>query len=148
MPLITPEAVSAVLAAGIASGADMLYPVCSREAIEARFPGTKRTYLRTRGATVSGGNMFFMRRSWFLSREDFFRRAFDLRKNKLALASLIGLPLMWRVATGSASLAWIEDYVGERIQGRLKCAILDYPELAVDLDKASDLELFRASLDS
>ena len=146
MPVLTPEAAGAVIAAGLASVADLLYPVCRREVIEARFPQTRRTYLRTREGQVSGGNMFCLRREWFLGQEEFFNRAFELRKNKLALARLVGLPLLLAVASGKASLAWIERYVGGRLQGKMCCSVLDYPELAVDLDKVADLELFSASL--
>jgi hypothetical protein len=91
--------------------------------------------------------MFCLRREWFLAREEFFSRAFELRKNKLALARLIGLPLLFAVASGRASLSWIEDYIGRRLEGRMSCAVLDFAELAVDLDKGADLDLFLPLLD-
>lgn len=147
MPLLTPEAVSALTAAGLEHQADIVFPTVERGRIEQRFPGTKRTYLRLGRLTVSGGNLFWISRPWLIGRAEWLKRLFANRKSIPAMARTFGVLFLLRILLGWTSLEYVERHLGRIVQGSLKAVVLDYPEVAVDLDKLADLELFAADLD-
>ena len=147
IPLITADAVSALCRAAEERDADVVYPVVARETMEKHFPGSNRTYRRMDGVTVTGGNIFRIRRTWLSENRQWLMDLFARRKNPLALASLLGLDFFVRVLTGTASMAYAEDRLGKAIRASVHAPILDYPELAMDLDKLDDLECMRDRLD-
>jgi GTP:adenosylcobinamide-phosphate guanylyltransferase len=148
VPLVTPEAIAALREAGERSGADWVYPIAPRAAVEEQFPGTKRTYLRLAGGEAyTGGNIFWLNREWAVQRATMLRQLFARRKSVVGLASLFGPLLLLKILLGVASLSAIERRLGHVLKGKLHAAPLPYPELAVDLDKAADLELFVSHLD-
>lgn len=147
MPHLSPQAVREVAETGMKHGADLLYPVCPRSVIEAKYPDTKRTYLRLRDGEVSGCNMFCINPRWISEKRSAFEKLFAMRKNKLALARWFGPVFLIRIATGMAGLGYLEEQVGRRLGGTMKAYRSQFAELAVDLDKLEDLELFRSELD-
>lgn len=147
MPLITPEAISALVEFGRQRQADVLYPVVDQEVIEARFPGTKRTYLKLRELTVSGGNVFWVNRNWLVGNAPLLRKLFDNRKNLLGLMGMFGLWFFLRLITRQADLPYLEQHLGRVVNAKVHAVRLPYAELAVDLDKESDLDLFTKYLD-
>lgn len=146
-PLITPESLAALCAAARERQADVGYPVCERSLVEAQCPGTQRTYARLRGLTVTGGNVFWLKRSLMLERGALLKNLFALRKNPVGLARLFGLGFMLRFLLGWVDLAGVERHLGRIVGGRLCALQLPYAELAVDLDKEADLDFFAARLD-
>jgi len=148
MPLLTPEAVAALCEYAAGSGAVCVYPLGEREAVEARFPGTKRTYRRVGGKDYTGGNVFWLSRDWFLERGPLFRELFARRKDPIGLARLFGLWFTLRVLFGWVTLEYIERYLSRLLRGQIRAAVLPFPELAVDLDKNADLDTFVPYLDA
>lgn len=147
MPLLSSEAVAALVAAGRRDDVDLVYPIVDRTNVEQRFAGSRRTYLRLRDGLFTGGNVFWLRRDWLLGQGDLLRELFEQRKNVLAMARRFGLLFFLRVLTGWASLRYLERHLGRVVGGKLYAAVLPYPEIAVDLDKAADLETFAGYLD-
>ena len=147
MPLLSSEAVAALLAVGRHSEVDLVYPIVDRATIERRFAGSRRTYLRLSDGLFTGGNIFWLRRDWLLGQGDLLRELFDQRKDVLAMARRFGLLFFLRVLTGWASLRYLEHHLGHVVGGKLCAAVLPYPEIAADLDKVADLETFAGYLD-
>jgi hypothetical protein len=147
VPLITPEAISALCDYSLTIGADFTYPVVSREEMEQAYPGTERTYLPFAGTKYTGGNVMAFNRRWLLDRAELLRYFFENRKKPLALVRRLGLGFTLRLALGLASLDYAQATVGRLSGGRVVAARLPFPELALDLDKPADLEFFKAWLD-
>lgn len=147
MPLITPQAIAALRTAGTSSLADLVYPIILREDIEASFPGTQRTYIRLGGKQYSGGNAFWLKREWLLAQADLITELFTRRKSIISLAQLFGLGFLLRIIIGAATIEYVEQHLGAVVHAELVAAVLPYPELAVDLDKAADLDTFAEYLD-
>ena len=147
VPLITPESVAAVAAAGRETGADIIYPVISRENMEQMFPGGKRTYVPLKDGRFTGGNVFWVNRGWIVEREPMLRELFDRRKDVLGLARMFGFDMVLRLLFGQADLAFLETRLAGILKGHLRALPLDLPEIGADLDKVADLELFRDCLD-
>lgn len=147
MPLISPEAVAAIREFALNCGADVVYPAVGKPDVEQRFPGTKRTYVKLGRQTVTGGNIFWLNRDWILGQIPLLMKLFNERKNPLGLAKIFGVGFFLRILFGIASLDYIEHHLSRVLHGKLRAAVLPYPELAVDLDKLADLETFAQYLD-
>jgi len=146
-PLITPEAVAALCQAAKQRSADVAYPVCEQQVVEQRLGVSKRTYVKLGAVTVTGGNVFWLKRSLMLEQGEMLKQLFKLRKNPLGLARLFGLPFTLRLMAGKLDLPGVERHLSKLFHGNLCAVVLPFPELAVDLDKEADLDFFTKYLD-
>lgn len=140
-PAVRPEHFDWVVEQALATDDDFYYPVISREVMEARFPGSRRTYLRFRDGRFCGGDIVVVRACLFIGDTGVWQRLSDARKSPLKTASIIGLQVLLRYLLGRLS---IDDAVrlGSRrlgVRGRaLECP---HAEIGMDVDKPSQLEL-------
>ncbi len=147
MPLISPEAIAALLAAQRASNADVVYPAVEKSVVQERFPTAHCTFYRLGKVQVTGGNAVYLNPAWLLSHEKTLRDLFALRKDPAGMARFFGPLFLMKVLAGSASIEQVEEVVGGKLGGKLKAAVLPFAEIGVDLDKPADLELYRSYLD-
>ena len=147
IPLLSADSISQLQRAASARNADVVYPVVRREEMEAAFPGSKRTYRHMDGVTVTGGNVFRIRRSWLSGNREWLQNLFARRKNPLALAGLLGVDFLLRVLTGTASISYAEKRLSRAIRASVHAPVIPCPDIAADLDKIEDLETFRPYLD-
>jgi CTP:molybdopterin cytidylyltransferase MocA len=146
IPFLTAGAVSGFLRQCSRREADFYYPITARQEAEARFPGVKRTYARLRDGAFTGGNLFLVRRSIIrevLPKAEGFIR---LRKKPLAMAQLVGPVFLLAYLFGFLTIAMVEKRISGMVGYRGAAVISDYPEIGVDVDKISDLDLARRLL--
>lgn len=148
IPLVTPEQLRDVLdqAAHESPNAALVYPVVRREACDAAFPGVKRTYVRVRDGTFTGGNLFLLDPrliGQFLPR---LREVLAARKAPLKLAGLIGPSVLLRLVTGRLDVATLERKVSELLGVQARALITPHAAIGTDIDKDSDLELARRAV--
>ena len=129
-----------------AAGADMVVGFAERAVIEARFPTTKRTYLRFRDAQVSGCNLFYVAGAGALPAIRFWRRAEADRKTPWKLARHVGVGTLARYAAGRLTLPGVFEHASRRTGARIAYVLMDRAEAAVDVDKPADLTLVEAVL--
>lgn len=146
-PLLTPECIAELVERGRALDADFVYPVVPQAAMEARFPGGRRTYRRFRDGCFTGGNVFLVRRQYIVDVEPWLTELFARRKNPLAMGQLFGLDFLWQLVSGCAPLALIEQRVSLALRGKFRALITDHAELALDIDKPADYVRLSAWLD-
>lgn len=137
MPFLTPEAVRWVLRQAPPAG--FVYCVVRKEAIEAHFPGMRRTYARVQEGQFTGGNLAIVDKQLFYRALPLLRRALALRKRPLALAQLIGFGTLLRVLLGQADIPSLEARVSQILGVPARALITPYAEVGVDLDKEEDL---------
>jgi len=126
--------------------ADLSFGLVSRTTIEARFPETRRTYLRFRDGAYSGANLFLFRTPGAERAASFWRRVESERKRPWRIARAFGttnlLLFLMRRLDLDAALVRASVVVGAKIEAvRLGSA-----EAAVDVDKIEDLVLVRSIL--
>lgn len=146
MPLVTPEALAHLSDAALAADVDCCYSMVERRVLEARYPGSQRTWVRLRDGVFTGGNVVALRPSFVLERREVIERAFSLRKRPLRLARMLGFGLVIAVLLGLAS----SDRVAARASEILDCTVAvvksPYAEIGIDVDKPSDLEFVKRVL--
>ncbi len=137
IPHLTPEAVAFVLES--APEAAFVYPIVPKEVVEARFPGSRRTYARLREGTFTGGNLLLLDRDLFYRALPLIRRVVALRKRPWALARLVGLDIPLKLLLGRLSLGELEARARGLLGVEVRALVTPYPEVGVDVDRPEDL---------
>ncbi len=140
------EVVEDLLSRSLQSGADFCYPVSSKEDCERTFPGVKRTYVTLRDGTFTGGNMFFVRKSVVERAWPMAEKMIGYRKSPLKMVSVLGPGFVLRFALKALSVSDLERKVGSLLNLKPKAILNVSPEVGIDVDKPSDLELCRREL--
>jgi molybdopterin-guanine dinucleotide biosynthesis protein A len=143
IPFLTTAAVDDFISKCFEREADFYYPIVKKETVESRFPGVKRTYASLRDGTFTGGNLLLVRREIISRCLSIAEKFVRLRKKPVALARLVGLGILWSYFFGQLTVPVAERRVSELVGARGRAVISDYPEIGVDMDKASDLELIQ-----
>ena len=146
IPLVTSQMIDGFLDQCLATGADFCYPVSEKTDCERAFPGVKRTYVTLREGTFTGGNIFFVRKSIAGRTWPMVEKMIEYRKDPLKMASVLGLGLLVKLMLKTAGVEEIERRVGELLMINPKAILRASPEIGVDVDKPSDLELCRRIL--
>ena len=144
LPLITAQHLLDVVAQARELKADGFWPIVEREVVKQRFPTTKRTYVRTLQGTFTGGNAFALKPRLLRDNRKLLERIYRSRKNPLALASVFSSKTLMRVLSGTISLPDLEREFSQRFDADLHITPFPHPEVAMDLDKLSDYELFNS----
>lgn len=144
IPFLTTEAVRDFLA-GCEPGSDFYYPVVSRDVCEERFPGVKRTCVKLREGTFTGGNLFLIKAGKLPALSSLLGRLYEKRKSPAALAAELGYGMVVRLVCsslfGTLRIAELE-LAAERLTGlKVKAVISRYAEIGTDIDKVEDLTL-------
>ncbi|MDR5682891.1 MAG: nucleotidyltransferase family protein [Armatimonadota bacterium] len=134
LPLLTPAAVSAFVAAALDRGGDFGYGIVRREEVESKFPGARKTFVRVREGSFTGGSLIVVRPSAVTRIRPLIEQAIEARKNPAKLASLFGAKYVMKYAMGQLSVADVERRLHELTGLRGHAVVCAYPEIALDVD--------------
>lgn len=145
VPAVTAEMIEWRIAVGREADADFDYLAIERPVMEARFPGSRRTYTPLRGAQVCGGdiNMAHVR---LAENARLVERLAAARKSPLRTASLIGWNVLLLFLLRQLTLERGEQLVSRNLGIRTRFHLCPYAELGMDIDKPHQLEILRADL--
>ena len=147
IPALTPPMADWLAAQVTQADADICYNVITRQTMEARFPGSRRTYVRLKGMEVCGGDFNAVRLSVALGAHAFWKRLIAARKKPLAQAGLVGFDTLLLLLLGRLSLPAAEERVGRRTGLRARALICPYAEIGMDVDKPFQLEIMQNMLE-
>ncbi len=151
IPLLTSEAVEDFLQRAESTKADMAYPILPRSHCEKRYPGLKRTYLKTADGIFTGGNIMLVHPRFVENNWETIQKAYAARKHITKLARMIGLGVLVRVIVGQAlpwllTVSMLERAASRMLGARVAAVVSAYPEIGEDVDKPSDLAAVRSIL--
>ncbi len=122
-------------------GASVTAGVTASGTLLARYPASRRTYLRFRDERYSGSNLFALLGMEGLEAVRLWRRVEQHRKQPWRIAALFGPALLLGYLLRRFSL----DEAMARVSGRLGIAVsavkMPFAEAAIDVDKPEDLDL-------
>lgn len=147
IPLITAEALNDFLQKCREKKADIYYSLVPQEIIEGKYQGVKRTYVRLKEGTYTGGNVVMLDPKVVLEHGNSIRQAVELRKHPLKLCRLLGIKFFLKFLGGSLTVTEVETRVEEILKIRGVGIVSLYPEIGIDVDKPSDLQLVRTVLE-
>ncbi|MDO9368633.1 MAG: nucleotidyltransferase family protein [Sphingopyxis sp.] len=140
--LLTPAMVAEFLTG--AENSDVAVAMVERNILLARYPQSKRTWLKFRGGWWSGANMFRLRGRRVLPLLDFWGRIERDRKKGLKIVAAFG---PWLLLGALLRLFTIQQGVaraGLRFGLKAKVVPMSEGEACIDADKPSDIDLIEA----
>ncbi len=147
IPLITPEAIDEFLRICTKRKAQIGYPLIVKENIMKKYPETKRTYVKMKEGTFCGGNIAFFKPEVFFQNKKLIKELFDNRKATWKYVKILGIKFILKFLFKTLTLEEIEKRVTDILGYDSIAAMISYPEIMIDLDKPSDLELIRKCLE-
>lgn len=146
IPLLSSEAVEDFLRQCSQRDGDLFYSIVPKEINEQRYPGVKRTYVHLKDGVFTGGNLFLAKVSIIEPCAAKAEKLVSLRKSPLALSRLIGPLFIIKFLLHRLPLKEVETKFSRLLGIRGYGIISNYPEVGIDVDKPSDLELVRRIL--
>lgn len=141
IPLLSGPAIDAFVEAGLATGAEFVYPIVSQGSVEAAYPGAQRTYFKLKSGRYTGGNAMLVDPKLMPAARDLGQRLFNDRKNAVALVRVAGFGFVVKFVLGRLEPEGLADKIRDLLGGTGAAVALDDPSIAMDVDKPADLEL-------
>jgi GTP:adenosylcobinamide-phosphate guanylyltransferase len=146
IPALKPEMVDWLVETAMQTKDDLYYGVCTREVMEARFPGSNRTYTRLKDVELCGADINITHVRMATEHLDLWESLIGTRKSPLRQASIIGLGTLFRVFTRSITLDDLVKEVSQRIGIKGRAIVWPQAEACMDVDKPHQLEILREDL--
>ncbi|HEY3369035.1 MAG TPA: NTP transferase domain-containing protein [Symbiobacteriaceae bacterium] len=147
IPLITGDMIDGLVALCRQKPADLYYPIVERTMGEHKYPNVKRTYVNLREGVFTGGNLFLVNPEIVEGVAPRARKFLDYRKNPAKMVTLLGLSFLLRyMVLKNLTLKELEAKVSSMWAIHGAVIICPWPEVGIDVDKPSDLQLARAVL--
>jgi NDP-sugar pyrophosphorylase family protein len=146
IPAITGEMVDWEIETGTPKDVDLCYTVVKREVMEARYPGSKRTFTRFKGMQICTGDMNILHTSVVSANPEIWERLVAARKNPIKQAAIIGIDTLVLALMGIITLDQALTKATARLHMTGAVLICPYAEVGMDVDKPAQLELVRADL--
>ncbi len=148
IPTVKSEHVDWLIENAMQTQDDIYYGVCPQEVMEARFPGSKRTYTHLKDMDVCGADMNITHVRMATEHLDMWEELIGNRKSPTRQAAAIGLWTGFLLITRQLALADAVTRVTKRLGIAGRAIIWEHAEPCMDIDKPHQLELLRADLQS
>lgn len=146
IPALKPEMVDWLVETSMETKDDIYYGICTREVMEARYPGSNRTYTKLKGIELCGADINITHVRMATEHLDMWESLIGSRKSPLKQAGIIGLGTLFQVATRSITLEDLVEKVCKRIGIKGRAITWPYAEACMDVDKPHQLEIMREDL--
>jgi GTP:adenosylcobinamide-phosphate guanylyltransferase len=146
IPGITSEMVDWEVEATLGSDVDLCYNVVKREVMEARYPGSRRTFTKLKGMDVCGGDLNVLHTSVALMNTDIWEKLIASRKNPIKQAAIMGFDTLLLMLLRLITLDEAVKKVTARLHMTGRAIVCPYAEIAMDVDKPNQLEMIRVNL--
>jgi len=147
IPAITTEMVDWAIKAAMETEDDVYYNVVTRETMEARYPGSKRSFIKFKGNEVCGADMNVIRASIAVGNDELWNNLIGARKNAFKQAALFGYDTLLLLLLRQLPIESVVKRAGSRMGLRGRAVNSPYAEIAMDVDKPYQLELLRAEME-
>ena len=147
-PLLRPHTVDEFCRRARESRCDVAVGLVRAETVRAAFPACQRTYLRFREAAYCGANLFALLTPQARRAAEAWAQVEQHRKRPWRLIRALGIPALLRFALRRMELSEALELASARMGVAAFAVTLPYPEVAVDVDKVSDLALAESLLAS
>lgn len=125
---------------------DIYYGVVPRMVMEARYPGSNRTYTKLKDIQLCGADMHITHVRMATEHLDMWEELIGNRKSPLRQAATIGFGTLFKVATRSITLDELVKVITKRLDITGRPIIWKHAEPGMDVDKPHQLELVREDL--
>jgi len=132
--------------AATALDAECVYGVVRREDVRQELPGVRKTFVRLREGTFTGGSLILLDPAAFARARAAIDRAIRARKQPWTLARMFGLRTLLGLLTGTLRIPELERRAFLLTGIRARALICRTPEIALDIDTPETLAAVGARL--
>jgi molybdopterin-guanine dinucleotide biosynthesis protein A len=147
IPLLTTEMVDYFIDTCLEADHDVYYTVVEKSTMEARFPGSGRSFVPLRGGSFAGGDINMAKVSAIQANLPLARQALEFRKNVWRQVRLLGFGTLIKFAFRRLTIADAERVASRALGCQGRAIITPYPEMGMDVDKPHQLDMVRAILE-
>lgn len=145
IPGITAEIVDWRAKEIVGAQADLDYAIVERSVMEARYPGSRRSYTRLKDAEVCGGDLNGVRLS-MVADEGIWAKLVAARKSALKQAALVGWDILILTLLRQLTVADAERRVSRHLHLKGHVCLTPFAEIGMDVDKPFQLEIMRQDM--
>jgi molybdopterin-guanine dinucleotide biosynthesis protein A len=146
VPLITPEIIRGFVKECGSQEADGYYAVIEEKTMEARFPGSKRTFIPFKGGRYSGGDVLLVDVAAVKANQQLVRDLTGSRKDYWGQVRMLGLSFIIRFVLRMMTVHEAAARAGKKVNLNARVVDTQYAELGMDLDKPVQYELITSIL--
>ncbi|MCP4361818.1 MAG: NTP transferase domain-containing protein [Chloroflexi bacterium] len=143
VPLITGEMIDDMIKMCQPLDRTVYYNFITEPTMEARFPGSKRTYVKLKGLNIAGGDIVIAGAA-ILAEDDLLETLSNARKHAWKIARVVGLRVLLKLLFRRLSVQDIEETAERLINQPVKIILNPYAEMGMDADKPNQVDLVRA----
>jgi len=147
IPLLTTEMVDYFIDTCLETDHDVYYTIVEKSTMEARFPGSRRTFVPLGDGSFAGGDINMAKVSAIQANLPLARQVLERRKNVWQQVRLLGLSTLIKFAFRRLTVADAERVASRALGCRGRAIITPYPEMGMDVDKPYQLDMVRAILE-
>ncbi len=147
LPVLNAAALEEFLTLARTRPADLAYACVERRTHLARFPNVPHTWARLADGTYCGGGCVALRPRVLSGIDRLLGRLGSARKNPLRLASIFGPDVLLRYALRRLTMARVERRATQLLGATAVAAVCGYPEIAINVDRVSDVTLARSLIE-
>lgn len=141
IPALRGEMVDWLARSVVETDDQLYYCVVTRQVMEARFPGSNRSYTRLKDLEACGGDANAFHTSLIDGDLSIWMELANTRKNVFRQAALIGFGTLFLLLLRRLTVQDAIRRVTHRLGVRGRALICPYAEMAMDVDKPHQLEL-------
>jgi GTP:adenosylcobinamide-phosphate guanylyltransferase len=146
IPALTTEMVDWTIAQASDRELDIYYFTIHQKDMEARYPGSHRTYTRFKNVELCSADIFVVRAEKVINPSARWRDLLAARKSPLKQAAIIGFDILLLMLLRQITLEDAVKTVVKRLDLTGRVSFTPYAEMGMDVDKTSQLEIMRQDL--
>ena len=146
VPSVRAEHIHWLMDTCLATDHDVYYTIIEKETMVARFPESKRSYLKLKGHTFCGGDMHMFALRIFDNLHPVWEPLTAARKNAFMQAAIIGWEPLWLALIGQLTVARAEQFAQKRLSVKARAVVSPYAEMGMDVDKPFQFEMIARDL--
>ncbi|EYE89786.1 hypothetical protein Q428_00365 [Fervidicella metallireducens AeB] len=140
IPMVNGEAIRDFVDRCREKGLELGYPIIDKRLNDEKYPEVKRTYVKMKEGTFTGGNILYMHPSIVERCTEKADKLVEYRKKPFKMGKVLGFTFLLRLAIGMLSIPAVEKKIYEMFSVKGSAIDTPYPEIGNDVDKADDVE--------
>lgn len=140
IPMVKGEAIRDFVERCESKGIELGYPIIDKRLNDVKYPEVKRTYVRMKEGTFTGGNIIYINPQIVDKLTEKVERLVDYRKKPFKMGRILGFIFLMKLISGRLSIASVERKAWETFGIKGEAITTDFPEIGNDVDKAEDIE--------
>ena len=140
IPLVSGEAIRDFVVECENKDIDVGYPIIDKSLNDEKYPDVKRTYVKLKEGTFTGGNIVYLNPKVIERATEKAAELIAYRKKPLKMGQVLGVTFLLRLALGVLTIEAVERKVCDMFDIRGRAILTKYPEIGNDVDKIEDIE--------